>query len=173
MRNGLPVGGTSASSCACRSESSPMVSGCSDVVERWSHELTQVRSDGLPTVVYRAPQAVILDAEYARDIGIALLYVQRKMRWPRRKLVNRLHNGVDVRIDEGLILRDTDSSVIDFHDDYLDETLKNDPSFRWVSSFASACERQLKNAPRASMYERLSRLDLALRAVGLKRNRRM
>ncbi|MEM6549834.1 MAG: hypothetical protein AAF713_19100 [Pseudomonadota bacterium] len=126
-------------------------------------------SDDVPGSVLKALLAVILTRGWARSIGLALYQLVYVRGIPRAKLVDWLHHQVDLQIDQGLmILREVDFSVMDFHDDYLDEIFGDDPSFYWVSSFAKRCqEHVLKRWPRSTLYERLARLDLALRAVSL------
>lgn len=124
--------------------------------------------DDLPAFVIKRPEAVILTKEVAQEIGLALYKLIYKKGCPRRKVVNRLHHEVDVRIDEGLLLREADFSLIDFTEDYLDEAFTDDPSYRWLSAFAKRCdERGVRQAPEADLYERFARLDLAMRALGL------
>lgn len=115
-----------------------------------------------------APEATVLEKEYAEGIGHAIGHLLWVEKWPRRKLLNKLHHRVDMKIDQGLQLLTCDFERIDFHEDYLDETMPKEPTHKWLLEFARGCQRGRNKAPAKHLYRRLSRLDLALRSTGLK-----
>ena len=115
-----------------------------------------------------APDVTVMTEAYAEGIGHAIGHLLWVEKWPRRKLLNRLHHRVDVKIDQGLQLFTADFDVIDFHDSYLDETMPKEPTHKWLLDFARQCERGLSRAPSDDLYDRLSRIDLCLRSAGLK-----
>ena len=115
-----------------------------------------------------APEATVLEIEYAMGIGRAIGHLLWAEEWPRRRFLNRLHHRVDLKIDQGLQLLTCDFDRIDFHDSYLDETMPKEPTHKWLLDYARLCDRGLRQVPRKHLYDRLSRIDLALRSTGLK-----
>ena len=115
-----------------------------------------------------APEATVLEKDYAEGIGRAIGHLLWVKKWPRRKLLNNLHHLVDVKIDQGLQLLTCDFDRIDFHDSYLDETMPKEPTHKWLLDYARLCQHGLKKAPSNRLYDRLARIDLALRSAGLK-----
>ncbi|MEM6758170.1 MAG: hypothetical protein AAF601_01690 [Pseudomonadota bacterium] len=115
-----------------------------------------------------APEATVLQIAYAEGIGNAIARLLWEQKWPRRKVLNRLHHRVDIKIDQGLQLLTSDFNIIDFHDEYLHETMPKEPTDKWLLDFALQCERGLSKAPAKRLYTRLARFDLALRSAGLK-----
>lgn len=116
--------------------------------------------------VFKAPPAAVLTIETANEIGCALHRLIKEHKWPRRKVLNQLHHQTDLCIDRGLLLREADGEVLDFHENYLDQTFGEDGHYGWISSFANAAKRGLKKAPSKRLYERLARLQVVLRALG-------
>ncbi|SMX28209.1 hypothetical protein TRP8649_02324 [Pelagimonas phthalicica] len=109
------------------------------------------------------PLEVVEIPQNAHAIGMAIA----DLRWPRRKIVNRMQLRFDYFLDAGHQFRSYEGDPFNTGNDRLDK-LFNDPAYKWFSDFARRCKTgPLTHAPSLLVQKRLQLLELGLRTPPL------